>query len=131
MLKFNFKSVFAARGIQSPTGFLRRAGFSPHTASYIATGKVEKLNLKLLERLCILLNCTPHDLLEWVPDTKLADPGRFELSKLAGERKVHSLQDDLSELTLGKVEEVKRFIEEKRKETTSPPPPLLGKERGE
>jgi DNA-binding Xre family transcriptional regulator len=116
MLKFNFKSVFAARGIQSPTGFLRKAGFSPYTASYVATGKVEKLNLKLLERLCILLNCTPHDLLEWVPDEKLGDPNRFELSRLAGERKILPLQDELSGLTLGKVEEVKRFIEEKRRE---------------
>ncbi|QQS36699.1 MAG: hypothetical protein IPM56_01710 [Ignavibacteriales bacterium] len=41
-LKFNFKSVFAARGIQSPTGFLRKAGFSPFTAYYISAGKVEE-----------------------------------------------------------------------------------------
>ncbi|QQS36657.1 MAG: helix-turn-helix domain-containing protein [Ignavibacteriales bacterium] len=116
MLKFNFKTVFAARGIQSPTGFLRKAGFSPFTASYIATGKLEKLNLKQLERLCILLNCTPHDLLEWEPDSKLGEPGRFELSRLIGGKKVLSIQDELKGLTLEKVGEVQRFIEEKRSE---------------
>ncbi len=116
MLKFNFKTVFAARGIQSPTGFLRKAGFSPNTASNIATGKLEKLNLKQLERLCILLNCTPHDLLVWEPDASVGEPGRFELSRLIGGKKVLSLQNELNALTLEKVGEVQRFIEEKKRE---------------
>lgn len=116
MLKFNFKTVFAARGIHSPTGYLRKAGFSPFTASYIATGKLEKLNLKQLERLCILLNCTPHDLLEWIPEKNISEPSKFELNKLMGEKKVLVLQDELKGLSLEKVGEVQRFIEEKKRE---------------
>jgi DNA-binding Xre family transcriptional regulator len=95
---------------------LRKSGFSPYSASQITNEKVKVLDLKHLERLCLLLNCTPHDLLEWVPDTKLTEPNKFELSKLIRERKVVILSEELKGLPLDKLEEIHRFIEEKKRE---------------
>ncbi len=116
MLKFNFKPMFDARGITKPTGHLRKLGVSPHQASYIATNKVKTLNLKAIEKICLLLNCTPHDLLEWEPDTNLAEPGKYELNKLRKETKMMIVSEELRDLPLDKLEKIHRFIEETKKE---------------
>lgn len=112
----NVSPVFIARGIDRPTAFLRKNGFTSTTANDIVMGKVKVLNLKRLEELCLLLNCLPHDLLEWKPDEKLNEPNKFELYKLSKERKTVVLSEELRKLPLEKVEEIYRFVDEKKKE---------------
>lgn len=116
MLKLNAKPIFAARGIVKPNAFLRSNGFTANTASDIVVGKVKVLNLKRLEVLCLLLNCTPHDLLEWAPDANITETKKFELSNLIKEKKVVVLSEELRGLPLNKIDEIHRFIEEKKKE---------------
>lgn len=116
MLKFNFKPMFAARGIDRPVGFLRKLGVSPYTSSYIARNKITSLRLEPLEQMCLWLNCTPHDFLEWEPDAKIAEPSKYELSKLIRAKKVVILSEELRGLSLEKLERIHRFIEETKKE---------------
>ena len=117
MLKLNAAPIFAASSIDKPNAFLRNNGFTANTASDVVTGKVKVLNLKRLEELCLLLNCCPHDLLEWVPDTKITEPKKFELSALIKEKKVVVLSEELRGLPLSKLDEIHKFIEEKKKES--------------
>ena len=75
MLVWNLKKGFAARNVDKPYSWLVRQGFSPGVASRMSTGKTDKISLKHLEKLCLVLNCTPNDLLEWkAPNKKLDNP---------------------------------------------------------
>lgn len=116
MLKLSAAPIFAARSIDKPNAFLRNNGFTANTASDVVTGKVKVLNLKRLEELCLMLNCCPHDLLEWVPDANVSEPKKFELNALIKEQKVVVLSEELRGLPLSKLNEIHRFIEEKKKE---------------
>ena len=68
MLKFNFTRIFKAKGITKPYTFLVKAGYSASFSTRLTNNKVRMLNLTDVEKLCVMLKCTPNDLLEWVPD---------------------------------------------------------------
>ena len=68
MLYYNFDRIFRARAIDRPFSYLQKAGFSPNFASRIKNNRVSRLNLLQMERLCLLLKCTPLDFMEWKPE---------------------------------------------------------------
>lgn len=115
MLKLSAKNLFAAKVIVSPQGFLRNNGFSPSTANDIVVGKVRHIKLDALEKLCLVLNCTPHDVLEWEPDASITEPMKFELSALMKAKEVIKLSEQLRGMTIAEIEDVNRYVEEKRK----------------
>lgn len=115
MLKLSARHLFAAKVIERPQSFLRNNGFSPSTANDIVTGKIKNFKLDVMEKLCLVLNCTPHDVLEWEPDAKITEPNKFELSALIKEKNVNVLSEQLRGMTIAEIEEVQRFVEEKRK----------------
>lgn len=82
MFYFNFDKIFNVRGINQPFAFLQKNGFSRSQASLITTRRATSLRLKNLERLCILLSCTPNDVLEWHPAKDLILPSTHPLQKL-------------------------------------------------
>ncbi|MBK7229843.1 MAG: helix-turn-helix transcriptional regulator [Ignavibacteriales bacterium] len=84
-------------------------------ANTIVTEKVKNFNLDAMEKLCLVLNCTPHDLLVWEPDASITEPSKFELSKLIRQKEIVKLSEQLRGLTIAEIEEVNRFVEEKRK----------------
>lgn len=116
MLRLNTKKIFAARAIDRPQAFLRKKGFSPHTASDIATGRTAQIKFKVLEKLCLALNCTPHDVMEWEPDEVVKNPEQFEMRILIKDKEIIKLNEQLRGLTLTDVEEVNRFVLEMRKQ---------------
>lgn len=115
MLKLSARRLFAAKVIERPQGFLRNNGFSPSMANTIVTEKVKNFNLSAMEKLCLVLNCTPHDFLVWEPDASITEPGKFELCKLIRQKEIVKLSEQLRGLTIAEIEEVNRFVEEKRK----------------
>ena len=82
MLTFNFSRIFKARGIDKPFTFLVKSGYSGNFATSIVNSRHDKLNLKDVERLCELFQCTPNDLLEWIPNGKDANNGKHPLISL-------------------------------------------------
>ena len=82
MLTFNFSRIFKARGIDKPFTFLVKAGYSDNFATSIVHSRHDKLNLKDIERLCELFQCTPNDMLEWIPNNKDADNANHPLISL-------------------------------------------------
>ena len=116
MLYYNFKTILELRGITQPFGYLRKNGFSQNLSYRITSEETGSLHLKVIERLCKLLNCTPKDVLFWKPDKPEDDNPNHPL---------YFLKKDLSESyniikTMGKipVSEAKRLIEELRKNKT-------------
>lgn len=68
MLKPNLSRIFITRGIKKPYAFLHNNGFTRNEALRLSSEKIKTLHLRHIERLCFLLNCTPNDLLEYIPD---------------------------------------------------------------
>jgi DNA-binding Xre family transcriptional regulator len=68
MLILDVKNMMKARGIGKPFAFLRDSGLPAGAAQKIMSGAYERPSLNHIEQLCILLQCTPNDLLLWVPD---------------------------------------------------------------
>ena len=110
MLSYNFKPILELRGVTKPFGYLRKNGFSQNLSYRITSENTGSLHLKVVERLCKLLNCTPHDALVWKPDKPADDNPKHPL---------YFLKKDSSESyniikTMGKipVSEAKRLIED-------------------
>ncbi|WP_075591467.1 helix-turn-helix domain-containing protein [Labilibacter marinus] len=115
MLKYNFKRVFRARGIDRPFTFLKKAGFSDNFASKINNNRVYRLDLKDLERLCFLLRCTPHDLLEWHPEPSMETVDTHPLEKLRKSTKDTDLIKTISAIPLEQVQRIENLIKEEIK----------------
>jgi Cro/C1-type HTH DNA-binding domain len=109
MLQFSIERVCKARGIPKPYKFLVKNGFLPTTATKLAKGDVEYLRIEYLEKLCILLNCVPNDLFEWIPDTKEEDLPDHPLYSI---RKVENLDfaETFKNMSMSKLREIEAII---------------------
>ena len=82
MLRYNLNKHFKLRGITYPARYLMEIGFTKQSAYNVARGNFVSLSPEHLEKLCLSLNCTPNDLMEWEPDKQIAQPEKFSLNKL-------------------------------------------------
>ena len=64
----------------------------------------------MIERLCILLNCTPNDILEWIPDEGVSYKENLALAGLKKEKKEFTLLNKLKDLPLDKIIEIEKMI---------------------
>lgn len=112
MFQLNLKRIFKARGIEQPYRYLVQNGFVPFSAHKYKNNKVEHIRLDHIERLCILLNCTPNDLFEWVPDNLLDDKPNHPLQKIRRREKKIDINKLLSTLSLDKLEQVEQLLNE-------------------
>ena len=113
MFSFNFSKLFIVRGITRPSRYLLDQGFSPNFATKIVFSRFERIDLKTLERLCVLFNCTPNDLLEWTPDDKSKENTDHPLYPLRkpDEAKVLKLTQTINSLPLDSLDEVQQAVE--------------------
>lgn len=110
MLNLNLNRILKARGIDTPYKFLVRNGFVPFTAHKYKNGKVEHMRLDHIEKLCILLNCTPNDIFEWVPDDLLDDRPDHPLQKIRKREKKLEINKLLSKMSMAQLEEVEKLL---------------------
>ena len=110
MLSFNFKRIFKARGIDKPFSFLVKVGYSDNFATRVANNRIQRLDLTELEKLCVLFNCTPNDLLEWIPDSKDKNNDNHPLISIKRSDKVVQLTQILNSLPLDKLNEIESVI---------------------
>ena len=78
--------------------------------------KVRSISFDVLEKLCLALNCTPHDLLEWTPDNANQDTEWNVLRALKPKNEAltsgHSLNTMLSCLPIDKLNEISKAVVE-------------------
>ena len=115
MLIYNLERIFKARGIESPFSFFRSKGFSERYSAKLKKGKVTGMKLETLEKLCEILNCTPHDLLEWEPDKGSALRKDHPLSILESKNKPPDMLSFLGSVPLDRMNEIKNYFENESK----------------
>ena len=117
MLIYNVEKVIKARGIDKPFSFFRSKGFSEFFSSQLKNGKLNGMKLSSLEKLCEVLHCTPHDLLEWEPEKGTTVSKDHPLRILESKNKP-DLNIELQSIPLDKLREIKEFLEKDKEENT-------------
>ena len=110
MLTFNFSRIFKARGIDKPFSYLVKVGYSDNLATRIVNNRVQRLNLADIEKLCELFQCTPNDLLEWIPDSQDKTNDKHPLISIKRSDKVVQLTQILNSVPLDKLGEIESVI---------------------
>ena len=112
MLRLNLNRLFEERGIENPTLYFRKNGFSLHTTHRILNQQVDSISYKNLEKICLLLNCTIDDIFQWYPSDSLDLKQNHALQKLIRGSNPGMLTNKLKKLPMHKIEEVRKFIEQ-------------------
>ncbi|MES2616690.1 MAG: helix-turn-helix transcriptional regulator [Bacteroidota bacterium] len=82
MIGFYVKEFMRMKGHSKPRVFTLRKLEIGQTAAYnIMFNRAKEIKLKDLETLCMYLNCTPNDILNYTPDNRVLHKGH-ELFKL-------------------------------------------------
>ena len=113
MIQYNFDRIFKARGIERPFTYLVKAGFSDNFATKVKNNKIRRIGLKELEKLCILLRCTPNDFYEWTPDVNDKTDKDHPISIIRKSDKVVDLTKTLNSVPLGELDEIEELIKER------------------
>ena len=116
MLAYNFDRIFKARAISRPFTFLTTHGFSDNLASRIKQNRVRVLRNRELEKLCLILQCTPNDLLEWTDDENVNPEPTHPMRKLMRTGKISDLNKTIHSIPLDKIGEIDQLIHEKLKD---------------
>ncbi len=115
MLRYNFNRILKARGIEKPVVYLKNAGFSENFSIKVTNNKVVRINLRELERLCLVLHCSPNDFYEWIPEQDASISPDHPLNAIKKSEKVIDLTKMLHSIPLGYLEEIELVIQEKMK----------------
>jgi DNA-binding Xre family transcriptional regulator len=115
MLKLNIARVLHLRGIYDTGEYLRGLGFSKNKANRLSRDVKESFDRYDLERICIDLNCTPNDLLEWRPSEKTKAGPDHALRALERQRVATGVVGLVQDLPVEELEVVERFILERAK----------------
>jgi DNA-binding Xre family transcriptional regulator len=115
MLKYNIKSLCTARGISKPVGHLIKAGINTNMASQLINNKIAAIKPAVLEKLCVYLNCTPNDLMEWIPDDK-TNSTNHPLETLIHKQLPTQLQTIVADIPVNKLKQFEEKMLELKKE---------------
>lgn len=90
---------------------MKEAGFADSLASNLKNNRIKRLNLPTIERLCILLQCTPNDFMEWIPDKDTAGVSPdHPINRIKKTDKVVDIAKALSSVPLEKLGEIEALI---------------------
>ncbi len=112
MIKFNFSRIFTARGISKPYSFLLKAGFSTGFAYKVSNDRVKNIRNRELEKLCLLLVCTPEDFMEWEPNKGAKVDKDHPLYELQKTDNIFDISKSLRSVPMDRLEEIYKSIQE-------------------
>jgi DNA-binding Xre family transcriptional regulator len=110
MINYNFDRIFKARGVDRVFTYLTKAGFSDNFATKIKNNKIKRIGLKELEKLCILLRCTPNDFYEWIPENDSQVDKNHALHTIRKSDKVFDLTKTLNSVPLSELDKLEELI---------------------
>lgn len=111
MLYLNLKRVMRLRGVDNHYKLLLDLGFAPATVRNLLNNRVWRMDFEHLEKLCLALNCTPNDVLEWLPSETQANPEAQALIKLT-RNKDGDLPKLLKDLPIEKFEQIVGILQD-------------------
>ncbi len=110
MLKFNFPRVFKSRGIDRPFSFLVNHGYSTNMATRIVNNRTRQVNLRDIEKLCMILKCTPNDFFDWVQGSENIDIEHHPLNAINRGNKVVQLEMLVNNIPMDKLADIESLI---------------------
>ncbi len=116
MLYFNLTRLLKLRGVERPYSWLVANGFVPQTAVNWSKNQIGYVRPEQMEKLCLLLNCTPNDLFDWREDGKTVVHDEHALRTLTKTAPDTSVQNAVRELPLDKLEKLGEMLAELNKE---------------
>ncbi|RBQ05365.1 helix-turn-helix domain-containing protein [Pedobacter miscanthi] len=119
MLHLNVGAIFVARGIERPSTFLIKAGFSTHSAHFILNSKTRSIKLDHIEKLCKLLICEPSDLFAWQPDKDETIPDTHPITRLKKNLTQESIRNLIADVSFKQIVEIAALIKERKEEALS------------
>lgn len=115
MLKLNIQKVADIRGKNNLFTFLRKLGISYNVAYRYSSGEALAISFRHLEPICTALNCTPNDIIEWIPSANTTNTENHPLNALLNNNQSKNFKQLLQNLPLEKLNEIARIISEEKK----------------
>ena len=112
MLTFNPRRVFRLRGINNDLTFMMKNGFIRSTASNLLNGYTRYVKDEHLEKLCLLLHCTPNDLFDWTPAANTLTAEDHPLQTLKRGDAPKNITDIVKNLPLDKLDKVEALLQQ-------------------
>ncbi|HQU86321.1 MAG TPA: helix-turn-helix transcriptional regulator [Pyrinomonadaceae bacterium] len=116
MLYFNISRLMQLRGIDKPYAFLVKNGFVTQTATNMINDRLGRITPDQMEKLCLILNCTPNDLFDWRPDENVVVSESHALHSLKKE-KTPSVAQMVKDLPVEKLAKLHEIIDGLKKES--------------
>ena len=111
MLTINAGRVFKLRGLSGYLIRLVRAKISRRAAHGYLDGPAANIRLKHLEKICLMLNCTPNDLFDWKPDAEINPPESHALYGLQKNNEIKVFSEKIKNVPIEKLAELNEIIE--------------------
>lgn len=112
MLIFNPRMIFARRGIEKPSGMLVRNGLAPSTATRFLQAQTSLIKIEYIEKVCVMMNCTPNDLFEWKPDAKTVLAENHPLKALKRTEQIKNIRELLRDVPVEKLSQIESLANE-------------------
>ncbi len=106
----NISRVLALKGIDNAYAYLKKQGYKHNKAYHLAYSLRQKVDLSDLEEICLQLNCTPNDLLEWNPSHTEHDIAGHALQSIRRKEAAVGLVKLVQGLPVEKMDEIEKFI---------------------
>ena len=114
MIRINLQHVLWLKNVHDARKYFVSKGINSTTAYRYARMTNKRFTFKELETLCLMFDCTPNDVFEWVPKREHANQG-YALEKLIRTQEEESLIHVIAKLPVEELMDVKRYILEKSK----------------
>jgi DNA-binding Xre family transcriptional regulator len=106
MLVFNPNRMFALRKIDKPHLMLVKNGFAKSSATNLLNYFSRRLTIEHVEKLCLLLNCTPNDLFEWRTRANEALDEHHALNSLKRADRSENLTEIIKKIPVEKLSQI-------------------------
>lgn len=115
MITYRISRLLALKGITKPVAYLTKAGFNHNTAWRLSRDKVQNLTTDQIEKLCIALNCSPNELLEYIPGEKQNLKTSHPLNALIYTQKQIDIQNVGADIPVNKLAAFSEELQELKK----------------
>jgi DNA-binding Xre family transcriptional regulator len=110
MLYLNFARIFKLRGIRFPHAQLKKMGYSGAYATKLGNNRIVEMNMQRLEKFCIDFNCTPNDIVQFLPNKSAPIPKDHALNQLIREDLTQEIDALINALPVEKIHQLRDII---------------------
>lgn len=109
MLYFNFARILKLKEIHNPYTYMQTIGYSGGYATKLANNRIQELNVNRLEKFCRDFNCTPNDIIDFIPNPKDNLPPDHALHTLT-KKEIGNITEKISKLPAEKIQLIYEMI---------------------